>query len=111
MASVSARARQIAGAPRTRKILWWLAGLIAAFAVIGFLVVPPIAKSQMEKALSAALHRPVTVEQVRVNPFAPSATVRGFLVREKQGDAPFASFEELYLNIAWTSIFRLAPVL
>ena len=109
--SVSARAGAIARAPRTRKILWWIVGLIAAFAVIGFFIVPPIAKSQMEKALSAALHRKVTVEQVQVNPFAPSATVRGFLVSNRQGDTPFASFEELYLNIAWTSIFRLAPVL
>ena len=60
--SVSARAGAIVRAPRTRKILWWIVGLIVAFAVIGFLIVPPIAKSQMEKALSAALHRKVTVE-------------------------------------------------
>jgi uncharacterized protein DUF748 len=111
VASVSARARQIAGAPRTRKILWWIGGLIAAFAVIGFFIVPPIAKAKLEEALSNALHRKVTVEQVRVNPFAPSATLRGFLVRERQGDTPFASFDELYVNIGWTSIFRIAPVL
>src|SRR5574341_554491 len=108
--SVSARARQIAGAPRTRKILWWIGGLIVAFAAIGFFVVPPIAKSKLEEALSNALNRKVTLEQVRVNPFAPSATLRGFLVRERQGDAPFASFDELFVNVAWTSIFRLAPV-
>ena len=109
--SVSARARAIAKAPRTRKILWWLVGLVVAFAVIGFFVVPPIAKSRMEEALSHALHRKVTVAEVRVNPFAPSATVRGFLVRERQGDAPFMSFDEAYVNIAWSSVFRLAPVL
>src|SRR6185369_6494033 len=111
VASVSARARQIAGAPRTRKILWWIGGLIAAFAVIGFFIVPPIAKSKLEEALSNALHRKVTLEQMRVNPFAPSATLRGFVVRERQGEAPFASFDELYVNIGWTSLFRLAPVL
>lgn len=108
--SIAARAGSIARAPRTRKILWWIAGLVAAFAAIGFLVVPPIAKSKLEEALSAALHRKVTLEKVSVNPFVPSATLRGFLVRERQGDAPFASFEELHVNVAWTSIFRLAPV-
>ncbi|TAK41691.1 MAG: DUF748 domain-containing protein [Betaproteobacteria bacterium] len=108
--SIAARAGSIARAPRTRKILWWIAGLVAAFAAIGFLVVPPIAKSNLEEALSAALHRKVTVEKVSVNPFVPSATLRGFLVRERQGDAPFASFDELHVNVAWTSIFRLAPV-
>ena len=108
--SISARAARIAKAPRTRKILWWIGGLVTAFAAIGFLVVPPVAKSKLEAALTDALHRKVTVETVRVNPFVPSATLRGFLVRERQSDAPFASFDELHVNLAWTSIFRLAPV-
>ena len=108
--SISARAARIAKAPRTRKILWWIGALVVAFAAIGFLVVPPVAKSKLEEQLSTALHRKVTVETVRVNPFVPSATLRGFLVRERQGDAPFASFDELHVNLAWTSIFRLAPV-
>jgi len=108
--SIAARANDIVKAPRTRRILWWIAGLVAAFAAIGFLLVPPIAKSKLEEELSKALHRKATVETVRVNPFVPSATLRGLLVRERQGDAPFASFDELHVNLAWTSIFRLAPV-
>jgi uncharacterized protein involved in outer membrane biogenesis len=93
-----------------RKLFWWLAGLVAAFAAIGFLVVPPIAKSKLEETLSQALHRKVTLETVRVNPFAPSVTLRGFAVSEPSGDKVFAGFDELYVNAAWTSIFRLAPV-
>src|SRR5262245_18297119 len=109
--AIATRASAIARAPRTRKVLWWLFGLLVAFTIVGFFVVPPIVTSQLEEMLSAALHRKVTVKPVSVNPFAPSATVRGFLVRERQGDAPFVSFDEAYVNIAWTSIFRLAPVL
>ena len=117
-ASVSssvARVAALAKTRRARKIFWWVAGLVAAFAAIGFLVVPPIAKSELEQRLSQALHRKVTVETVRVNPFAPSVPLRGFAVRERggderRGDAAFAGFDELYVNAAWTSIFRLAPV-
>ncbi|HSD41702.1 MAG TPA: DUF748 domain-containing protein [Burkholderiales bacterium] len=113
-AVVSSTAQRVAGfakTPRARKILWWIVGLVVAFALIGFLVVPPIAKWKLEEELSKALHRQVTVESVRVNPFAPSATVRGFAVRERSGDGLFVTFDELYVNAAWTSIFRLAPVI
>jgi uncharacterized protein involved in outer membrane biogenesis len=108
--SIATRAGNVARAPRTRRILWWLTGLVAAFAVIGFLVVPPIAKSMLEAGLSQALHRKVTVDKVSVNPFMPSATLRGLLVGERLGDAPFASLDELHVNVAWSSVFRLAPV-
>jgi uncharacterized protein involved in outer membrane biogenesis len=108
--SVAARVGSIAKAPRTRRILWWIAGLVAVFAAVGFLVVPPIAKSKLEEKLSQTLHRKVTLGKLSVNPFVPSATLRDFLVREREGDAPFASFDELHLNAAWSSIFRLAPV-
>ncbi|HWD22395.1 MAG TPA: DUF748 domain-containing protein [Burkholderiales bacterium] len=110
VSSFAARVGSVVKTRRTRKIFWWIAGLVAAFAAIGFLVVPPIAKSRLEQGLSQALHRKVTVETVHVNPFAPSVTLRGFAVRERESDAPFAGFDELYVNVAWTSIFRLAPV-
>ncbi|HEU4922437.1 MAG TPA: DUF748 domain-containing protein [Burkholderiales bacterium] len=95
---------------RARRICWALAGLLVAFAAIGFFAVPPILKSKLERTLSQLLHRKVTVEAVRVNPFAPSVTVRGLSVRERTDDVPFARFDELYANAAWTSIFYLAPV-
>ena len=101
----------IAATPRVRKALWWSAGLVAAYAAIGFLVLPPIVKSQLEQELSRALHRQATVQEVRVNPFMPSLTVRGLAVRERTGDGSFVGFDELYVNLAaWYSIFRLAPV-
>jgi Domain of Unknown Function (DUF748) len=108
--SILERAVTIAKSRRSRKILWWILGLVAAFALIGFLVVPPIAKPMIEEKLSKVLRRDVTVETLRVNPFAPSATVHGFVVRERSGDVPFITFDELYLNVGWSSIIRLAPV-
>jgi uncharacterized protein involved in outer membrane biogenesis len=95
---------------RSFKLLGWAGGLVALYAIAGFLVVPPIARSQLEARLAEALHRPVTVRAVRVNPFAPSIVVRGLTVRERQGEAELAGFDELYVNAAWTSIFRLAPM-
>ena len=110
---ISAAADTVLGIARrghARKVLFWILGLVAAFALIGFFVVPPIAKPRLEEALSRALHRPVTIEALRVNPFAPSVTVRGFVVQERSGAATFLTFDELYINVGWSSIFRLAPV-
>ncbi len=109
-ARLSERVRALPGSRRARLLLRGLAGAILAVGVLGFLVAPPLIRSQAEKILGERLHRPVTVESVRVNPFAPSVTVRGLSVRERDGSAVAAGFDELYVRMSYTSIFRLAPV-
>lgn len=105
------RARASAAAlRRVFHILAWTAAFFAAFALIGFVAVPLIAKPHLEERLSQALHRRVTIESLAVNPFAPSMRVRGLAVRERQGDGLFAGFDELYVNAGWRSIFYLATV-
>ena len=61
---------------RTR-ILIGVGAFLVLFTLIGFFVVPPILKSVLATQLTAALHREVTIAEVRVNPFALSATLRG----------------------------------
>jgi D-alanyl-D-alanine carboxypeptidase/D-alanyl-D-alanine-endopeptidase (penicillin-binding protein 4) len=53
-----------------------LAGAIAFIALLGFLVLPPIVRSVIEKQATKALHRKTTVASVRINPFTLSVTVR-----------------------------------
>ncbi|MBN1833706.1 MAG: DUF748 domain-containing protein, partial [Deltaproteobacteria bacterium] len=81
--------------------------LILLYAVSGFFIAPPVLKSQLRSRLSEHLRRPVTIEQVRMNPFALSLTVRGFELEEPKG-GPFAGFEELYVNFQVSSLFRWA---
>ena len=97
---------------RHRKtLLIWAAALLAVFALVGFFVVPPILKSVLATQLTSALHREVAIREVRFNPFALSATVRGLTVKEPKGSADtFASFEELYVNLEAFSLFRRAVV-
>ena len=95
---------------RLRKIVLWAGGALALFAVAGFLVAPPIVRSQLERILSEQLGRRVTVERVRINPFALSASVHNFALKEQDGSTDAASFDELYVNLTLSSLFRLAPV-
>ncbi|MBE0602636.1 MAG: DUF748 domain-containing protein, partial [Deltaproteobacteria bacterium] len=103
--------RYVQGLVRNRKtLLIWAAALLAGFTIFGFFIVPPILKSVLATQLTAALHREVAIREVRFNPFALSATVRGLTVKEPKGSDTFASFEELYVNLETSSLFRWAAV-
>jgi hypothetical protein len=88
-----------------RRRRWFLAvgGLLLAYAAIGFLLFPWVLHHQLERRLSAALHREVSIERVRANPFMLSVTVDGLLVKDRDG-APLLSWERLYVKA------RLVPL-
>ena len=96
---------------RPKKVLIGLVIFFAVFTLFGFFGLPPIVKSLLTKKLSEALHREVTIEQIKINPYALSLTVRGFLVKDKGGSEKFVSFDELYVNLQSISIPKLALVL
>ncbi|MBN1664209.1 MAG: DUF748 domain-containing protein [Deltaproteobacteria bacterium] len=73
-----------------------VAVLIAGLA--GFFFLPPILKNVLTEKLSQALHRPVTIGEIKINPWELSATVKGLAIKDAAKDAPFVSFDELYIN-------------
>lgn len=84
--------------PRWRRTLG-IAGLVlAVFTVTGFFIAPRLAKSQLEKRLSAQLGRTVTVEKIRLNPYTLAITLENFDVRTKEGDGSFLGWRRLYVN-------------
>ena len=100
---------------RTRRRLRRLAiggasGLVS-FAVLGFLVAPPIARHVAQKQLGELLGRKVTIGRLRINPFALSVTVGDFRVYEPDQVTPFVGFSRLYVNAQLSSVLRRAPVL
>jgi uncharacterized protein involved in outer membrane biogenesis len=109
--TATASVTEFAKSPRARRIGWWILGVIVAIGVIGFLVVPPIAKHYLVATLSQELKREVTIESLRFNPYTLAVTVRGFVMKDRTGPEPALTFEELYVNASLGSVFRLAPVL
>ena len=105
------RAAAFSRTQRARKIGWWIFGTFAAIGVLGALIAPLIVRSQLEQQLTKALHRKVTIETVRINPYVLSLTLRGLRINERDGDAAALAVEELYANASSASLFRLAPVL
>jgi uncharacterized protein involved in outer membrane biogenesis len=96
---------------RARTIALWTAGVLAAYAIVGFLVAPPIVRSQLQSALAEQLGREVTIERVRINPFVLSASIRGFALKTRDAAENAFAFDELHVDLAPSSLFRLAPVI
>lgn len=96
--------------PRTRKIVIWVVAIFIAIGVLGGLVAPPLLRSKLSSALSDKLHRQVTIAQIRIDPYAMTATVRGFRMQARRSNQTAVSFDELYLNLQLSSLFRWALV-
>lgn len=96
---------------RLKKITLGIAIFFAVYTITGFLILPPIIKSVAVKKLSEALHRPVVVQKIKLNPYVLSLTVIGLRVKEREKPTDFVSFESLYVNLQGVSIFKFAPVI
>lgn len=79
---------------------------VAIYTLVGFLLIPALARSIGQRKLSELLHRQVTIDAVRLNPYALSATVRGLRVRDRDGARDLFSLKEVYVNLAIASIFK-----
>lgn len=84
--------------------------LLALYALVGFVVVPPIIRSQIVHQASTRLHRAVTVAKVRFNPFTLESRLIGFDLRDRDG-TPLVAFDTLVVNHQLSSIVHRALVL
>ena len=93
---------------RFKKILLGVAIFFVLFTLVGFFVLPPILKSILTQKLSENLHREVSIRQIKLNPYALSLTVRGFLIKERNSPEAFVSFDELFINLQSLSAIKRA---
>lgn len=79
--------------------------LVALYAGIGFLLLPPLIKPRLVKALADRTGRHVELGKLHINPFALSTTLQMFEMQERDGNR-FIGFDELYVNFQVSSLFR-----
>jgi len=95
--------------PRKRKLVVWAVGLLLAYTVVGFLILPPIVRRVAMKQISKQLDREVSIEKIKINPFVLSTTIRGLLIKDKDGE-PFVSWDEVFVNLQISSLLGHAWV-
>src|SRR5215831_15087763 len=83
---------------------------VAVYTLVGFFLLPYIIKAYVVPRVAEQLHRPVSVADVEVNPFALSLRVTGFDIREVD-QSPVIGFEEFFINLQAISLFHRAYVL
>ncbi len=92
--------------PVVRKVVLWSVALFAAIGVLGFLAAPPLVKYFAQQKLSEVLHRPVTIEDIDINPYTLSASVKGFEMKERDSAGTAVKFDELAVNLQAESLVR-----
>ena len=97
--------------PRFKKIFIGLIIFFGVFTLVGFFALPPILKSILTKKLSENLHRSVTINQIKINPYTLSIAVRGLTIKSKDSSETFVSFDEFFVDLQSISIPKMALIL
>ncbi|MGD0885876.1 MAG: DUF748 domain-containing protein [Thermodesulfovibrionales bacterium] len=94
-----------------KKILVGVVIFLVIFTITGFFIVPPVLKSVLVRKLSENFHREVSIRQIKVNPFALSLDIRGFVMKERNSPETFVSFDELFVDLKSISLVKQALIL
>lgn len=86
------------------------AGLIVVYALVGFLLVPHLLRTNAQKYVAEELGRSLALGEISFNPFTFRLSVSDALLSEKTGDA-IAGFKQLVVNAQLASIWQRGVVL
>ena len=85
--------------------------LIAAYAVLGFYIIPAVLKAKIPSIIQEETGRKASVANIEFNPFSFIAKIHDFKILEKNGK-PFVGFESFNIDInGFQSIGQLALVI
>jgi hypothetical protein len=79
-------------------------GMVTVLVLFTCFGLPPIIRAQAVKHLSAALHREVAIEKIRINPFTLTLAIEGLLIKDRDGSA-FTSWKRLFVDLDGFSLF------
>jgi hypothetical protein len=92
------------------RLLLAVTGIVVFFTIVGFLVLPLVAKPILVRVASEALKREVSLKEIAVNPYTLTVTLRGLILKEPSRENPFLSLDEMVLNLQASSVFSGALV-
>ncbi|KWB76802.1 AsmA family protein [Burkholderia ubonensis] len=102
--------RDVARAPRTRRIGLGVLIFLVLFGLLGFFAAPPLIRHIAEQQLSRQLDRPATIQRIALNPYTLNLEADGIHLGERGGQGDFIDIGRLVVRPSWTSLFRGAPI-
>ena len=93
---------------RWLKALLIVVAIFVAYVAFGFLLLPRLIHTTLTETLADVTHRPVQLTELKINPLALSATLRGLEIGT--AEQPLARFEEIHVNLSSSSLWRGAYV-
>ena len=92
-----------------RRVLWATAALLGIWA-LAWLALPPLLKSQLERAGSEALGRKLSIGAVDFKPWSLELTLSDIALASQDGKSSQLAIKRVYLDAEIQSLWRLAPV-
>jgi hypothetical protein len=111
LAAVRRHAAALYRSHRARRWALGIASALVVYGLLGFFAAPPVIRAQIQKQASAALGRQVTVGHVRFDPYTLRLQLDQLQIAGRAGQPAFIAIDRTIVNAAWTSLFRMAPVL
>ena len=93
-----------------RRKRFWLLVFLVLYTVVGFFLLPWIAKREVVALLEAQFGLPVSLEQVRTNPWALTVEAEGFAIDDPD-DRVLVGFDRLFVNLQLASLTNRALTL
>jgi hypothetical protein len=91
-------------------VLAVLAGLLAAYAAVGFLLVPRWLRSELVGLTARDFGRTLSLGDIRFDPFTWTLQIQDFSLPDADG-RPMVTFRRLQVAVGLSSVWRLAPSL
>ena len=104
------RARDFARSRRLRMTGVIVAAVVLLYGLAGFFAVPPLLRHIITGPVAASLKRPASVGKIAFNPFSLRLNLDRLHIGDRESSRPFVDLGHLRIKLAWTSLWRLAPI-
>ncbi len=91
---------------RARKVLICIVAAFILYTLVGFLILPFTLKLILTSKLTGNLHRPVTIESIRINPYSLTFALKGLRIGKRSGNGVFASLGEVFIDLQAESALK-----
>lgn len=84
---------------KTKKIFYWVTGILIVYALLGFFVLPAVLKNQIPKIVDEKLNRTAQIKNIEFNPFSMELNFHSFDIKNLD-KSDFISFKLLNADLA-----------